>query len=211
MIEAAQLWLFFLFVFGIVIVPGMDMTVVLANALGGGRRDGLLATFGVMAGGVCHVVVGALGIGIVLQLWPAAFHLMLLAGAAYVAWLGFGLLRSGAAMQAIRERRPASAWAAFRSGALTNLLNPKAYLFMLAVFPQFLRPERGWIGVQAIALGLVIAITQLVVYGGLALAVSETRTAWMGRDLAVDRIGRVVGVLLITVAAWTLWQGWRGL
>lgn len=211
MIEAAQLWLFFLFVFGIVIVPGMDMTVVLANALGGGRRDGLLATFGVMAGGVCHVVVGALGIGIVLQLWPAAFHLMLLAGAAYVAWLGFGLLRSGAAMQAIRERRPASAWAAFRSGALTNLLNPKAYLFMLAVFPQFLRPERGWIGVQAIALGLVIAITQLLVYGGLALAVSETRTAWMGRDLAVDRIGRVVGMLLIAVAAWTLWQGWRGL
>ena len=65
MIEAMHLWLFFLFVFGIVIVPGMDMTVVLANALGGGRRDGLLATFGVMAGGVCHVVVGALGIGLV--------------------------------------------------------------------------------------------------------------------------------------------------
>ena len=48
MIESAHLWLFFLFVFGIVIVPGMDMTVVLANALGGGRRDGLLATFGVI-------------------------------------------------------------------------------------------------------------------------------------------------------------------
>lgn len=210
MIEAAHLWLFFLFVFGIVIVPGMDMTVVLANALGGGRRDGLLATFGVMAGGVCHVVVGALGVGIVLQLWPAAFRLMLLAGAIYVAWLGFGLLRGGAALQAIRGRRPASAWAAFRSGVLTNLLNPKAYLFMLAVFPQFLRPERGWIGVQAIALGLVIAATQILVYGGLALAVSQARTVWAGRDVAIDRIGRSVGALLIVVAAWTLWQGWRG-
>lgn len=210
MIEAAHLWLFFLFVFGIVIVPGMDMTVVLANALGGGRRDGLLATFGVMAGGVCHVVVGALGVGIVLQLWPAAFRLMLLAGAIYVAWLGFGLLRGGAALQAIRERRPGSAWAAFRSGVLTNLLNPKAYLFMLAVFPQFLRPERGWIGVQAIALGLVIAATQILVYGGLALAVSQARTVWAGRDVAIDRIGRSVGALLIVVAAWTLLQGWRG-
>lgn len=210
MIEAAHLWLFFLFVFGIVIVPGMDMTVVLANALGGGRRDGLLATFGVMAGGVCHVVVGALGVGIVLQLWPAAFRLMLLAGAIYVAWLGFGLLRGGAAMQAIRERRPVSAWAAFRSGALTNLLNPKAYLFMLAVFPQFLRPEQGWVGAQAVALGLVIAATQLLVYGGLALAVSQARTVWAGRDVAIDRVGRCVGALLIVVAAWTLWQGWRG-
>lgn len=210
MIEAAHLWLFFLFVFGIVIVPGMDMTVVLANALGGGRRDGLLATFGVMAGGVCHVVVGALGVGIVLQLWPAAFRIMLLAGALYVAWLGFGLLRGGAALQAIRERRPGSAWAAFRSGVLTNLLNPKAYLFMLAVFPQFLRPERGWIEGQAVALGLVIAATQMLVYGGLALAVSQARTVWAGRDVAVDRIGRSVGALLIVVAAWTLWQGWRG-
>lgn len=210
MIEAAHLWLFFLFVFGIVIVPGMDMTVVLANALGGGRRDGLLATFGVMAGGVCHVIVGALGVGIVLQLWPAAFRLMLLAGALYVAWLGFGLLRGGAALQAIRERRPASAWAAFRSGALTNLLNPKAYLFMLAVFPQFLRPERGWIEGQAVALGLVIAATQLLVYGGLALAVAQAQTAWAGGGVAVDRVGRAVGALLIVVAAWTLWQGWRG-
>lgn len=210
MIEAAHLWLFFLFVFGIVIVPGMDMTVVLANALGGGWRDGLLATFGVVAGGVCHVIVGALGVGIVLQVWPAAFRLMLLAGALYVAWLGFALLRGGAAMQAIRERRPGSAWAAFRSGALTNLLNPKAYLFMLAVFPQFLRPELGWIGGQAIVLGLVIAATQILVYGGLALAVAKARGVWTGRDDAVDRVGRGVGVLLIVVAAWTLWQGWRG-
>jgi threonine/homoserine/homoserine lactone efflux protein len=210
MIEAAHLWLFFLFVFGIVIVPGMDMTVVLANALGGGRRDGLLATFGVVAGGACHVVVGALGVGIVLQLWPAAFRLMLLAGAVYVAWLGFGLLRGGVAMRAIRERRRGSAWAAFSSGVLTNLLNPKAYLFMLAVFPQFLRPERGWIWAQAVALGLVIAATQLLVYGGLALAAAQARAIWTGRDFVVDRIGRGVGALLIAVAAWTLWQGWRG-
>jgi threonine/homoserine/homoserine lactone efflux protein len=113
-------------------------------------------------------------------------------------------------MQAIRERRSGSAWAAFRSGALTNLLNPKAYLFMLAVFPQFLRPELGWIGAQAVALGLVIAATQLLVYGGLALAVAQARRTWTGQDIAVDRIGRGVGALLVAVAAWTLWQGWRG-
>ncbi|WP_089176844.1 LysE family translocator [Bosea sp. AS-1] len=210
MIEAMHLWLFFLFVFGIVIVPGMDMTVVLANALGGGRRDGLLATFGVMAGGVCHVVVGALGIGLVLQLWPAAFNLLLLAGAIYVAWLGFGLLRHGAAMQPVGKRRPGGAWPAFRSGILTNLLNPKAYLFMFAVFPQFLRPERGWIGLQAAALGLIIVATQLLVYGGLALAAAEARSAWRGGAAGIDRAGRAVGLLLMATAAYTLWKGWRG-
>jgi 3-hydroxymyristoyl/3-hydroxydecanoyl-(acyl carrier protein) dehydratase len=78
--DAALLWLFFCFVFGIIIVPGMDMAFVLANALAGGRRLGVYATAGVVAGGVVHVVVGALGVGAVLKLFPALFNLLLFAG-----------------------------------------------------------------------------------------------------------------------------------
>ena len=70
--DAALLWLFFCFVFGIIIVPGMDMAFVLANALTSGRRLGLYATAGVVAGGVVHVVVGALGVGAVLKLFPSS-------------------------------------------------------------------------------------------------------------------------------------------
>lgn len=103
--DAALLWLFFCFVFGIIIVPGMDMTFVLANALAGGRRLGLYATVGVVAGGVAHVVVGALGVGAVLKLFPALYNVLLLVGALYIAWIGFCLLRSGASLGAIPATR----------------------------------------------------------------------------------------------------------
>jgi threonine/homoserine/homoserine lactone efflux protein len=209
--DAALLWLFFSLVFGIIIVPGMDMTFVLANALAGGRRLGLYATAGVVAGGVAHVVVGALGVGALLRLFPALFNALLLAGAAYIAWIGFSLLRSGASLGAIPAARSRSGVAALRQGMLTCLLNPKAYLFMFAVFPQFLRPEAGEIWLQAAILGTIIAVTQFGVYGGLAVAAGGGRGVLAGHPRAEAAIGRAVGALLIVVAALTLLEGWRSL
>jgi threonine/homoserine/homoserine lactone efflux protein len=211
MADTTHLWLFFSLVFGIVIVPGMDMTFVLANALAGGRRSGLYATAGVIAAGICHVVVGALGVSAVLELSPMAFNIMLLLGAAYIAWLGFGLLRSSAMLDAVPQTERRSAWTAFRQGALTNLLNPKAYLFMLAVFPQFLKPEAEAIWLQAAILSLIIAGTQLAVYGSLALAAAGSRSALADNPAVSIAIGRIVGALLILVAAMTAWEGWRSL
>ena len=155
--QTTHLWLFFVMVFGVVLLPGLDMAFVLASALVGGRRSGLAATAGIIAGGVCHVTLGALGIMAVLKLFPAAFNLVLIAGALYIAWIGWSLLGSNAALGAIQTQaaRPSQA-ATFRQGMLTNLLNPKAYLFMLAIFPQFLKPEYGELWVQAIVLWLII-------------------------------------------------------
>src|SRR5438128_2696067 len=101
MTYAQNLWIFFALLFGIIIVPGMDMMFVLANALTGGRRLGLAATAGVMAGGLAHTAFGALGVGVLLKLAPALFTGMLLAGAAYMAWIGLSLARSTIAIGAI--------------------------------------------------------------------------------------------------------------
>src|SRR6188768_1331416 len=91
--DNTHLWLFFSLVFGIVILPGMDMAFVLGSALVGGRRAGLAAVAGLVAGGVCHVVMGASGLAVLLALVPSAFNAMLVAGALYVAWIGWGLWR----------------------------------------------------------------------------------------------------------------------
>ncbi len=208
--QTTHLWLFFVMVFGVVLLPGLDMAFVLASALVGGRRSGLAATAGIIAGGVCHVTLGALGIMAVLKLFPAAFNLVLLAGALYIAWIGWSLLRSRAALNAVQTQaaRPSQA-ATFRQGMLTSLLNPKAYLFMLAIFPQFLRPEYGELWLQAIVLWLIIAATQALVYGGMALAGDRMRDWMEQRPAANLLLARIVGALLLAMALLTAIEGWR--
>jgi threonine/homoserine/homoserine lactone efflux protein len=205
---AENLWIFFALLFGIIIVPGMDMLFVLANALTGGRRLGLAATGGVMAGGLAHTAFGALGVGVLLKLAPSLFTLMLLAGAAYMAWIGLSLARSAIAVGAVEGAASRSLWTAFRRGAVTCLLNPKAYLFVISVFPQFMRPECGSLWRQAIVMGAMTIATQFGVYGGLAFAAGKSRDFLLSNPRATMIVGRAAGCLLIGVAALTAWRGW---
>jgi threonine/homoserine/homoserine lactone efflux protein len=208
MTHYAHLWLFFVLVLGVVILPGLDMAYIMGSALAGGRRAGFAALVGVIAGGICHVVMTGLGVGVLLRVIPGAFNALLLAGALYVAWIGISLMRSDSAFAVVAAtERPLGA--TFRQGMLTCLLNPKAYLFMLAIFPQFLRPEYGALGIQAVVLWLIIAANQLCVYGGLALAADRARH-WLSRKPAAGVVvARSVGVLLIGAAMLTGFEGWR--
>lgn len=209
MIPAAQLWVFFALVAGVVLLPGLDMAYVLASALVDGRRGGMAATAGIVAGGVVHVVLGAFGLMAVLRLWPAAFNAFLVAGAAYIAWIGIGLLRTRAIVLATAAQRSRALSTTVRQGLLTSLLNPKAYLFTLAVFPQFLHPQGGALWRQASVLWLIIAATQIAVYGGVAIAGDRARV-WLGaRPAANALLAKGVGALLLAVAAYTAFAGWR--
>jgi threonine/homoserine/homoserine lactone efflux protein len=203
---SATLWLYFVLVFGIIALPGLDMAYVLANALTGGRSAGLAAVAGIVAGGVCHIAMGALGVAAIVQLWPALFNLLLVAGATYIAWIGWQLTRAGATTLKVRLDAPARpAAAVFFKGMLTCLLNPKAYVFMLAVFPQFLKPAQGAIWAQATALGLITAGTQAGVYGGVALLAQRAGGAIGASGLAT----RAVGLLLVGTGVLTVVQGWQ--
>ncbi len=208
--QTTHLWLFFVMVFGIVLLPGLDMAFILASSLVGGRAAGLSAVAGIIAGGVCHVAMGVLGIMAVLQLVPAAFNVVLWAGALYIAWIGISLLRSDSAFTEVRQHEARPHITTFRQGILTSLLNPKAYLFMLAVFPQFLKPEYGVLWIQAGVLWLIIALTQAVIYGGVVVAGDRVRMWLRSRPSANLALARVVGGLLIVTAVFTGVQGWRG-
>ena len=208
MTYAQNLWIFFALLFGIIIVPGMDMMFVLANALTGGRRLGLAATGGVMVGGLAHTAFGALGVGLLLKAAPGLFIVMLLAGAAYMAWIGLSLTRSAITIGAVEGASSRSLFTAFRRGAVTCLLNPKAYLFVISVFPQFIRPEFGPIWRQGIIMAAMTVGTQLAIYGGLALAAGESRSLLVSNPRATTIVGRAAGCLLIGVAALAVWHVW---
>jgi RhtB (resistance to homoserine/threonine) family protein len=121
--------------------PGPDTMLVLRNTLRGGRGDGLRTTIGISAGLVVHATLSALGLSLILVRSAAAFDIVKLVGAGYLAWLGIQSLRAALAGQAPpsagtapTDRRP------FREGLLTNVLNPKVAVFYLAFLPQFIAP-----------------------------------------------------------------------
>lgn len=204
---AQALWLYLILLFGIIVVPGMDMFFVLANALTRGRKAGFSAVAGIMLGGAVHTLFGALAVGVLTQLPTMLFQVMILAGAAYMAWIGYTLLRSSITVDTIGGATARSDKVIFRQGLVTCLLNPKAYLFVLAVFPQFMRPEYGPIWSQALVMGLMTITMQFLIYGGLALAAGKGRDALVGHPDVTTWIGRGAGALFVAAALFTAWHG----
>ena len=188
---AAELTLYFALVLGIVLIPGMDMAFVVGHSLTGGLRAGLAALGGVVAGAFCHLAMGAMGLALLLQALPGAFTTMLVAGAIYLGWLGWGLMRAEPGATQAQLADGPRAHSAFFGAMLTNLLNPKAYLFSLAVLPQFVHPERG--GLAWLAAG-----------GRRRLGTADAAGLRRQRLLL-----RAVGLLLWVTALYTAWQAWH--
>ena len=208
MADYAHLCLFFVVVFGVIALPGLDMAFVLASALRGGNGAGLAAVGGIMLGGAAHVLMGVLGVAAVLALWPPLFNGVLLAGALYIGWIGWTLLRSREGMSLPSGGGVRRGRSVFLQGMLTCLLNPKAYVFMLAIFPQFLHPERGHLWAQAGALGLITVLTQAGVYGAVAVGAGRAQR-WLGSNPQAGlAAARAVGAVLVGAGVLTVVQGW---
>ena len=204
-----HLWLYFALVVGIVAVPGMDMLFVLANALVGGKRAGIAATAGIMLGGAAHTVIGLTLVVVLATLIPAVFNIMLVAGSLYMIWIGWTLLRSTIQVDAIETARVKPVSRIFTQGLITCLVNPKAWMFVLSVFPQFLKAEYGPLLPQAAAMGIMTVVVQGSIYGGLALAALKSRDALVSNPAATIWIGRAAGALLLAVAMLTLYEAVR--
>lgn len=203
-----HLWLYAVLVFGIIALPGMDMAFVLANTLASGRSAGFAAVAGTVAGGFVHTVMNALGIGLLLKHFPSMFNLMLVVGSVYVMWMGYSLCKGATALSEVRNESKLTLAQIFMRAAMTCLLNPKAYLFMLAVFPQFIRPEAKLpIWLQAFVLFVIGAVCQMTVYGTIVLAAARARNGLQRSAASQIIIARTVGILLILTACWTLWTG----
>ncbi|MFY9512453.1 MAG: LysE family translocator [Rubrivivax sp.] len=122
--------------------PGVDLLLTLSRTLQSGARAGVAAALGINAGCVLHALAAAFGLAALLAVHPQAFVGIQWAGAAYLAWLGGTMLLQawrggGAVAEAAADAGRRSAWADFRSGLVTNVLNPKVALFFLAFLPQF--------------------------------------------------------------------------
>lgn len=206
MTYAANLWIYFLLLFGIVIIPGMDMMFVLANSLSRGKIMGLVATFGIMLGGVFHTIIGFSLVIAAANISPVLFKTMLIIGSLYMVYIGIGLLKSSIFVDKIENGAEKNYFAVFKQGFITCIMNPKAYAFVLAVYPNFLKPEYGSLIFQAIIMGILTIITQFGIYGGLAIAAGHSRDLLLSRKDLTIIISRIIGFLFLIAAIYNLWH-----
>ena len=168
------------------IVPGADMTFIIASAARGGRRDGVVASLGVGAGALVHILAAVLGLSAILASSQAVFNLIKWIGAAYLLWLAFSLLRGDSGTDDGVRRVAASGWKLFRAAMLVNILNPKVALFFLAFLPQFVDPQAALPALQILCLGLWFDLVGTLVNIAVALAAAGTAA----RLRHIDGIGR---------------------
>jgi threonine/homoserine/homoserine lactone efflux protein len=134
--------------------PGPGIFYVLGRTLSGGRREGFLSSLGTFLGGLVHVFAAAVGLSALLVASAAAFTVVKFAGAAYLVWIGIGMIRSR--NQAFDlATAPAPQLHIFRQGVLTEMLNPKTALFFLSFLPQFVSPQLVHVVGQFFVLGFV--------------------------------------------------------
>jgi threonine/homoserine/homoserine lactone efflux protein len=167
------------------IVPGADMTFIMAAAARGGRREGLIAAFGIGAGALVHILAAVLGLSAILASSQAAFAALKWVGAAYLLYLALSMLRAGSG-RARGGAPPVTGWRLFRAAALVNMLNPKVALFFLAFLPQFVDPAAEMPGLQILFLGLWFDFAGTIVNCIVALAAAGAaerlrHIGWVGR------------------------------
>ena len=162
------------------LTPGADVMFATASGMAGGPRVGLAAGAGVGLGGFWHVGLAALGVAALLAAHPAAMTGLRWFGAGYLLYLAYGAWTAGPALATTGAARLGRA---FWRGFVTNALNPKVALFVLAFLPQFTDAARGPVWQQILILGAVFTATGMVItagYGALAGMAGQALSARMG-------------------------------
>ncbi|KAJ57487.1 hypothetical protein ACMU_02990 [Actibacterium mucosum KCTC 23349] len=195
MIEAAlsipaATWLAFLAAaLALNLTPGADVMFASATGLRGGPLAGIVAGIGVGLGSLVHIALAVGGVAALLAAAPWAFVALRWAGAGYLLWLAY---KSWTAPAPAPGTAAISYGRALRQGWITNVLNPKVAIFVLAFLPQFADPALGPVAPQMAVLGLTLTVTGTFItcsYGALAGALGQ-RLARAGR--VMNRVAAAV-------------------
>lgn len=201
MLDLTQLLPFLAAALALNLTPGADMTYVVARSATQGRAAGISASLGIAAGSFVHSVLAALGVSALLQHSETAFLTVKYAGAAYLLYLAWKAFRTGSlAVAAGRTLQRSGLWRAFAEGALTNLLNPKVALFILAFLPQFVDPAQGDPAVQILLLGAIFNIGGTSVNAIVACSASAAARALGGSAASGRWLNRISALVFVGLA-----------
>ena len=188
----------------IVLLPGPNSLYVMSVASRLGVAAGYRGACGIFVGDMILMILATTGAASLLRATPELFLVIKYAGAGYLAWLGLSLLRRSFASWKPRgeesgETTPPdpNASSPVRTALMISLMNPKAILFFVSFFIQFVDPSYAWPGLSFVILGIIVQICSALylsalIFGGAHLA----RAFRSRRRLAATATGGVGGLFI---------------
>ncbi|MCX5304159.1 leucine efflux protein LeuE [Streptomyces sp. NBC_00160] len=174
----------------IILLPGPNSLYVLSVAARRGVRTGYKAAAGVFTGDAVLMLLTAVGAGALLRASPLVFTVVKFLGAGYLAWLAVGMMRGAWALWRTRAERteteaavpadPAGNERPYRRALLISLLNPKAILFLMSFFVQFVDPSYAYPALSFLVLGGLLQTGSflyltMLIFGGTRLSAAFRR------------------------------------
>jgi threonine/homoserine/homoserine lactone efflux protein len=190
--------------------PGPDMLLIASRSVSQGRASGFATLAGIQVGTYCHALAAALGLSQLFLAVPLAYDVVRYAGAAYLIYLAWQTFRStGTVLAPTSGLRRYPIGVVFRQGLLTNLLNPKMALFVLALFPQFVAPAAGSVAVQIMLLATLLNLIGLAINGIVILTASRLGRTFSGRKRWHRAPQFLLGTVFVALAARLAFDGRR--
>ncbi|UKA54143.1 LysE family transporter [Arthrobacter sp. FW305-BF8] len=180
--------------------PGAGAINTMSNSLTAGFKRSIWGILGQQAALILHVVVVALGVGVLVAGSPVAFNAIRYAGAAYLVYLGIRqfLRKPDLDQEKVAALRNEPAWSMFRRGLWVNLLNPKAIVFFLAFMPQFIQPASPLLPQYTVLAATVVLIDVLVMWFFFAAA-AKSFQRFTHNTRGQTLLNRIFGVLFVAV------------
>ena len=199
-----DLWTYVLGAFGIILLPGPNSLYVLSVATARGVKAGYQGAFGVFLGDTILLLLTALGAASLLRSNPGLFMVVKYLGAAYLSWVGLNLIwaaiqkwrNKSASSQAVVEA-PANMQHPFKRALVISLLNPKAILFLLSFFVQFIDPTYETPAVPFLILSTIIMVFSALYLSALIFLGARLAEAFRARKRLTASLSSTVGGLFL--------------
>ncbi|NEC66242.1 leucine efflux protein LeuE [Streptomyces sp. SID9727] len=195
----------------IVLLPGPNSLYVLSVAARRGVRTGYVAAAGVWTGDTVLMTLSALGASSLLQTTPVLFAIVKYAGAGYLTWMAIGMLRAARSMWRERHRRvaeitdeveaPGTVERPYRRALVVSLFNPKAILFLISFFVQFVDPGYAYPALSFLVLGTLLQIASFLYLSALIFGGTRLSAAFRRRRRLSAGATSAAGVLFLGFAA----------
>jgi leucine efflux protein len=203
-----DLWTYVIGAIGIILLPGPNSLFVLSVATARGVKAGYQSACGVFVGDTVLLVLTALGAAGLLRSNPALFMVVKYAGAAYLSWLGLTLVRSSIKkwrgtdepVQQAAET-PVNLAHPFKRALVISLLNPKAILFLLSFFVQFIDPSYATPAIPFLILSAIVMAFSALYLSALIFAGARLAQTFRERRRVTSSLSSAVGGLFLWFGA----------